>query len=76
MPKATRDVEVSLMRLSRAEYADIVLADTGQPLTDTFPDYVYVLGIGDMDKVLQVSPVPTAEMLELFPESADWAVMP
>lgn len=68
--------EICVMRLTREEYADIVLADTGQPLTDAFPNYVYVLGMNDMDKILEISPVPTAGMLEFFPELADWAVMP
>lgn len=70
------DAEVCLLRLSKEEYADLVLADTGERLADKFPNYVYVLGINDMERILEVSPVPTAAMLEFFPEAADWAVIP
>jgi len=74
--RLTGDVKVCVMRLSSEEYADVAFADDGAPLAAQFPDYIYVLGINDMDKILEIAPVPTAGMLELFPELADWAVMP
>lgn len=61
----TNEVEVTLLRLEPSEYATLVDVERGQPLTDTFPNQIYVMFRGK--EVLEIAPALTPQMRECFP---------
>lgn len=55
--------QVHIARIPRSQYETIVTVPKGKPLTDWFPEYIYILMLDD--EIMEVAPALTSEMIRL-----------